>query len=94
MTKLVIASWLATQVWCWDPNPEPDIASYRMYWGASGIAWCAMNHGEVAVTVCTPTECCIDIPEPTGTLTFFMVVAVDTAGNVGESEHGEIVSCP
>lgn len=102
MTPPAGASWLQTQTWHWSKRTEPDVASYRLYWGASGTAWCKANNVEFsAATSCglvnhcaSDAECCGEIPMPTFSPAFIVVTAVDTSGNESITEHGSIVECP
>src|SRR4051812_16593763 len=57
----------------WDPNPEPDIAGYILYYGvASGIYTNSINVGHVTTnTISGLVE---------ATTYFFVVTAYDTAG--------------
>ena len=95
MTALLLASYLASQTWSWVPNAEPDVVAYRVYWGASGTAWCAANRVEFPASVCTATECQGEIPEPPWSPAFITVVAVDSAGlESAPPDHGQVVTCP
>lgn len=86
----LLASWLFTQVWAWDPVDGAD--SYRIYWSRFPTQWCAQNMREYPASVCVDGECQGFVPKPTWKLTFFMVTAVK-GGVEGPTEHGEIVSC-
>jgi hypothetical protein len=98
MISLILASYLASQTWTWLKVADPDVALYRIYWGASGIAWCSQNRVEIPATQCDATVCgqdgicCGDIPEPP--YKFIIVTAVDSSGNESGTDHGGIVSCP
>ncbi len=84
MISAILASWLLTQVWSWDPTP--NTTSYRLYWSVSPTDWC-VEHSKIyfpqdcADNVCSAS----DIPEPAAEITFFMVVA---SNEYGESDHG------
>jgi len=99
MIHIVLASWLLTQQWAWLKSSEPDVVAYRIYWGASGTAWCAANRVEIPATQCdlaicgVDGMCCGDIPEP-GYSAFVTVAAVDSAGNESLPDHGNVVTCP
>ena len=90
MIGLLLASYLAAQTWAWDPTA--NATSYRVYWGASGMAWCSVNMVEYPASVCDAVDCQGEIPDP-GYSMFVIVVAVNGAGE-GPSEHGNVVTCP
>ena len=93
--SFLLASWLVSQVWTWDKAIEADVVSYRLYWGASGTAWCSENVVEVpAATACNATQCQGDIPMPDYTPAYIVVVAVDSGGLESPTEHGPVVVCP
>jgi len=94
LLNLIVASYLSTQTWSWTPNPEPDVVAYRVYWGASGTAWCAANRVEFPASVCTATECQGEIPEPPWSPAFITVTAVRSNGIESAPDHGAIVVCP
>ena len=91
---LLLASYLASQIWTWNKAPEPDVVSYRLCAGASGTAWCAANCVTIPASACDATECQGEVPEPPWTPAFFIVTAIDAAGNESPTEHGPIVVCP
>lgn len=91
MTRMFLATWLLTQTWAW--TPVPDATHYRIYWGATGQAWCTTDYIEVAASVCTPIECQGDIPIPSFDLSYIIIVARNAAG-LGPTEHGAITVCP
>ena len=102
MTALLLASWLSTQQWEWDKLPAPEqVTAYRVYWGGSGQAWCQGNRSEFSVaTSCgavgqcsDETRCCGDVPQPPFSPAFFIVTAVNAAGE-SSTEHGAVVVCP
>lgn len=94
IAALFLASWLDTQEWSWAKSPEPDVIAYRLYWGASGQAWCSANRVEVPATQCDDTRCWGEIPQPPFTPAFIVVTAVDSEGLESITEHGPIVDCP
>lgn len=90
--SLLLASWLATQTWAW--SPVAGATSYRLYWGASGQSWCGTHYIEFSASVCDATECQGDVPMPSFSPAFFVVTAVNAAGE-GPTEHGPVVAvCP
>jgi hypothetical protein len=93
MISLLLASYLATQSWTWDKHPEPDVVLYRIYWGASGVAWCSQNRVEVPSSACGLTDCQGEVPDP-GYSFYLTVAAVDSAGNESLPDHGSVVTCP
>jgi len=94
MVALFLASYIATQEWSWDRSPESDVVSYRVCVGSTGAAWCTSNCVVIPASACDATRCHGDIPEPTWSPAFFIVTAIDAAGNESASEHGPIGSCP
>lgn len=59
----------------WDPNKEPDLAGYTVYWGKASRAYTdTLDVGNV-------TECLFDISEWPDGVYFFAVTASDTSGN-------------
>jgi hypothetical protein len=91
MIHALLASWLATQTWAW--SPVVGATSYRVYWGASMVAWCATHRVEYPASVCSSTECQGDIPMPDFTPAYIIVTAVNAAGE-GVTGHGSVVVCP
>lgn len=89
--SLLLASWLFTQTWAWDP--VDGAKSYRIYWSRFPTQWCAQNMREYPASDCVDGVCYGFVPKPTWKLTFFMVVAVNDYG-LSDTEHGEIVECP
>ncbi len=105
MIALILASWLVSQTWSWKKAPEPDVARYRIYWGAhpQSAGWCPAQMVEfhvetscgVAMGCPSDGECCGDLPMPTRPLVFLVVTAIDAAGNEGGTEHGKVAAvCP
>jgi hypothetical protein len=98
MISVMLASWLLTQHWQWEKSATAT--SYRIYWGASGTAWCAANRVEIPATNCgiaagcdDDTKCCGDIPMPDFTPAHIVVTAVNNFGE-GPTDHGPVVVCP
>ena len=89
--SLILASYLAAQIWAW--SPVATATSYRVYWGASGTAWCAANMVEFPATVCDAVDCQGEIPEPQFSPAFILVTAVNQYGE-SATEHGAVVVCP
>jgi hypothetical protein len=88
----LLMSWLLTHRWTWDA--VPTATAYRIYWGASGIAWCAANRVEVqAATACANGTCQGEIPMPDFTPAYIIVTAVNSAGE-SVTEHGNVTVCP
>lgn len=80
----VISAALAGSVTVlWDPNTEPDLAGYRVYYGTSS------RNYSVMIDVGNVTSCQINNLTQ-GVRYFFAVTAYDTAGN--ESDFSEEVS--
>jgi hypothetical protein len=99
------ASWLPSQQWSWRRNSEPDVALYRLYWGARPqvSGWCPTLMREFHVeTSCgiaagcpSDSECCGDLPMPTRPLIFFVVTAIDASGNESGTGHAKVGTiCP
>lgn len=97
MLTLLLASWLSTQTWTWTKNPEPDVAAYRVYFSMGMTIWCQQDRVEVPASVaCDATECQLpnDMTEPPFSPVFFIVTAVDAAGNESGTGHGAVEVCP
>jgi hypothetical protein len=92
MMTLLLASYLAAQTWSW--VPVSDAVAYRIYFSMGMTTWCAQDRVEVSAFTCTPTECQGEVAEPDFSPAYFVVTAVDAAGNEGPTEHGEVQSCP
>lgn len=88
---LLLASYLATQTWSW--QPVATATSYRVYWSALGTSWCAASRVEYPASVCTPTECQGEDTGPSIPITFILVTAVNQYGE-SATEHGPVVVCP
>lgn len=82
--SLLLAAWLSTQQWVWEP--VVGATSYRVYYGTLPMTWCSTQFIEVA----TPYA---DFSEPVGNAIFFNVVAVN-AGGESAWDHGTKVPCP
>lgn len=99
MTAAFLATWLLTQQWNW--NKLDNVTSYRIYWGATGTIWCVQNrmefdastHCGVAAGCEDDLSCCADVPQPDFSPAFFVITAVNAAGE-GPTEHGSVVTCP
>ena len=94
MIASLLFSWLSTQEWSWNRSPEPDVVSYRICAGATGMAWCESECVTIPATNCDAIECWGDVPEPAWSPAFFIVTALDLAGNESATEHGVIGVCP
>jgi fibronectin type 3 domain-containing protein len=58
----------------WEPNSEPDLSHYIVYWGTASGTY-TQNSGNIGLV----TEYKVDIPND-NIVYFFAVTAVDTAG--------------
>lgn len=87
---LLLAAYLATQAWSWEP--VAGATSYRVYYGGAPAAWCPMQYAAVPSSACTATECQLEVQEPTGDLIFFNVTAINADGE-SVWDHGVKV-CP
>jgi hypothetical protein len=85
------ASLLATQTWAWDS--VANATGYRVYWGATGKAWCVSNRVEFSSSVCINGECQGEIPIPAYSPVFVMVTAFNQYGE-GPTDHGPVAECP
>ena len=94
MISALLASYLSTQTWAWNKAPEADVVSYRLCAGATGMAWCTSNCVTIPASACDATECQGEIAEPAWSIAFFIVTAIDAAGNESQTEHGPIGVCP
>lgn len=99
MIAAFLATYLATQQWNW--NAVDTATSYRIYWSDLATRWCTQNRMEfdsfyfcgTAVGCEDNNSCCADVPEPQYPLAFFIITAVNAAGE-GPTEHGPVVTCP
>lgn len=91
---VLLATWLLSQSWSWDRSPDVDVVAYRIYWSDLATEWCETQRAEVTPDCWEDTpgtwRCQGDVPEPSWPLAFFLVTAVDGAGNEGDGEHGPI----
>ena len=98
MISLVSASYLATQTWAWNKNPEPNVVEYRLYWANPyGVTqgWSACSMVRIPASTCDATICHGDpATMPTRGFILFVVTAVDTSGNESTTEHGKTRVCP
>jgi len=85
----LLASLLLTQTWEW--HESPGATSYRVYWSASGKAWCYSNGLEFPASVCVAGTCQGDISLPS----YSVFIAVTALNSNGESatEHGAVIAC-
>jgi hypothetical protein len=90
--SLLLASWLVTQTWQW--SPVPTATSYRIYWQAdTPMLWCSQNYVEFPASVCTATDCQGEIPQPTASVVYVNVTAVNANGE-SAWDHGAKGVCP
>lgn len=75
----------------WDPNPEPDIAGYRLYWGASTGSYDAEL--EFALAQIDPEAPQVTVNDIPTRLTYFVVTAYNTAG-LESLPSNEVVADP
>lgn len=89
----VFASWDPDQVWSWDKVPNTD--GYRIYWSDSPSGpWSQCQSAVVLEEDCPEGDRCeINIPEPEGDMVFFVVTALNTAGE-STTQHGPTEECP
>lgn len=83
------ASLKLTQTWEW--HESPGATSYRVYWSASGKAWCSNNGLEFPASVCVNGLCQGDISLPSYSV-FIMVTALNSAGE-SPTDHGPMTVC-
>jgi hypothetical protein len=65
----------------WVPNPEPDLFGYRLYRTADAAATDDLRRMTRLATPAPTPALWNDAPVPAGTLLYYRLVAVDTAGN-------------
>jgi hypothetical protein len=95
MTPLLLASWLLSQTWAWSTVGDTDVAAYRIYFSAGMTVWCPQDRVEIPASACGALECQAEVPEPQFSTAFFIVTAVDDAGNESSTEHGAVsMACP
>lgn len=58
----------------WEPNSEPDLSHYIVYWGVASRAY-TVNSGNIGLV----TKHKVQLPDD-GKIYYFAVTAVDTAG--------------
>jgi hypothetical protein len=90
VTHVLFMSWLLSHSWGWDV--VPNATSYRIYWGASGIAWCSVNHVDVPATACANGRCQGEIPMPDFTPAYIVVTALNEYGE-SITEYGNVIAC-
>ena len=100
MISLVLATWLTAQTWAWSKVPDTDVVAYRIYWSALTTVWCPTQRSEVPLDCwdAGPPDgwlCQGDVVEPPFSPAYFIVTAVDAAGNESLGEHGPLNGvCP
>jgi len=72
----------------WNPNTEPDLAGYRIYWGDASRSYTA--HVDVPAVANEQKTATIDITPEDGRTVYFAATAYDVAGN--ESGYSQEVS--
>jgi len=87
--SLILASLLISQVWEW--HESPGATAYRIYWSASGKAWCSNHVLEYPASVCVNGLCQGDISLPSYSV-FLAVTSLNSAGE-SSTEHGAITEC-
>lgn len=87
----ILASWLVAQVWSW--TAVPNARTYRIYYGNDPTRWCDTRYVTFdAATFCRDGVCKGWMAEPAGDRLFFVVTAVNEAGE-SPWAHGLKVTC-
>ncbi len=74
---------------CWNPNPEPDIAGYDIYWNSAPT-----GAFEFLGSVGANQTCFIDTDVINGTTYFYAVAAFDNAGLESELSFEDVFDTP
>ena len=74
---------------CWNPNPEPDIAGYDIYWNTE-----AFGAFTYIASVGPNTTCFIDAPLTNGNTRFYAVAAFDQAGQESPLSIEDVFDTP
>jgi hypothetical protein len=74
---------------CWNPNPEPDIAGYAVYWNSEPTGVFSL-----VAEVDRHTTCYIDRDVTNGTTYFYAVLAFDNDGLESELSYEDVFDTP
>ncbi len=79
ITASSVPAWAGGAILSWNPNPERDLAGYRVYYGESSSPHAKVVDVGLTSTPDSPVYTVNDLVE--GKTYFFAVTAYDSAGN-------------